>query len=264
MRQCPDCHFAFVANPWTEYEEIYSESYYQGSGADPLADYSFDLASPAKTAHIYEWRGVFQAVRSLVTLDQSTQWLDFGCGTGGLVRYARDQNIPALGFEEGAIARSARSMGVPILDARQLEAHKESFDVVTAIEVLEHVPQPIPVLQQIRELLKPGGLFFYTTGNARPYRDRLIQWSYVTPEVHISFYEPETMARALRSAGFRPESRGYLPGFTDILRYKILKNLRVKRRSTWEALVPWPLVSRCAQAHFKTLAHPIGWAGVGS
>jgi SAM-dependent methyltransferase len=249
-----------VANPWTEYHEIYSDAYYCGEGADPLVDYAIDLACPSTTIHMYEWRGIFRAVKNLVSVDNSTQWLDFGSGAGGLVRYLRAHNVEALGFEESAIAKRARAVGIPVLNSSQLVERNGTFDIVTAIEVLEHVHHPLEVLAQIRRLLKPGGLFFYTTGNARPYRDRLVKWRYVVPEVHVSFYEPETLVLAMQKTGFRPQNVGYLPGFTDILHYRILKTLRFKHRSLWEAPLPWSLLSRSAQVAYKFFAHPIGWA----
>ncbi len=187
-------------------------------------------------------------------------WLDYGCGAGGLVRYLRGENVQAFGFDEGAIAQRARTAGIPIFNSEELPKHKGKFDVVTAIEVIEHVQHPLEFLMQIRELLKPGGLFFCTTGNAKRYRSQLLQWPYVIPEIHISFFEPETLALALQKTGFRAEWAGYLPGFNDILRYKILKSLKVKHRSFAEAILPWPIVSRSADLYFKVFAHPIGRA----
>jgi len=257
--RCPECRFVCVADPWTEYHEVYSNSYYCGDGADPSVDYALDLNSPATTAHMYEWRGILRAVRSLTPLD-GAQWLDFGCGAGGLVRYLRGEGVQAFGFERSTIVERVRSEGIPVLDPEEIGRCAGSFDVVTAIEVLEHVQHPLEILSEIRQLLKPGGLFFYTTGNSKPYRDRLLRWRYLVPEVHISFFEPETLALALEKTGFQPQWTGYLPGFTDILRYRILKTLGIKHRSMAEALLPWPALSRSAQAYFKFFAHPIAWA----
>ena len=260
IRRCPACHFLNVADPWTEYHEVYSEAYYRGEGADPLVDYALDLERFSTTAHLYEWRGLLRAIRALMPVNDETSWLDFGCGAGGLVRYLRTEGVKATGFEEGAIAQRARATGIPIVDSRELERLSGTFDVVTAVEVLEHVQHPLEVLALIRKMLKPGGLFFCTTGNAKRHSRHLLQWSYIIPEIHISFFEPETLAMALQKTGFRPAWPGYLPGFSDILRYKILKYLGVKQRSLAEAILPWPLISRSAQLYLKVMDHPIGWA----
>lgn len=260
FRRCDNCRFTFVENPWTDYQAIYSEEYYSGRGADPLIDYAFDLSSPDSTAHVYEWRGVLSAVKSLVAITSATRWLDFGCGAGGLVGHLRNAGVNAIGLEDGAIADRARSCGVPVMRSTEIPEHRGEFDVITAIEVLEHVESPLSVLRDIRSLLKPGGVFFYTTGNAKPFRENFLNWRYVVPEIHISYFEPGTLEFALRKCGFRPEWRGYLPGFTDILRYKILKNVGVKRRSVFERILPWPALARAAQLRYKVLAHPVGWA----
>src|SRR5262249_15008950 len=103
---------------------------------------------------------------------------------------------------------------------------------------------------------------FCTTGNAQPFRGRLLGWRYVIPEVHVSFFEPETLAYALRLAGFRPQFQEFLPGFVDIIRFKILKNLRVRRASRWEQLLPCGALPRLADLRLQISAHPIGWVPV--
>ena len=145
-------------------------------------------------------------------------WLDFGCGNGGLVRYCRSRGLrQSFGFEPGTIRDKAASLGVPFIDEAELDKRRGTFDVVTAIEVLEHVEDPLETLRLIRGLLKPGGLLFLTTGNAEPHGRDFLNWGYVVLEVHVSFYEPETLRRALIETGFHPRFHGYLPGFTDII-----------------------------------------------
>ena len=90
LRHCVTCRFSHVANPATDYQRIYGEEYYNGRGADPSVDYVFELEHPDKTVRIYEWRGILKLVRSLTAVNGDTQWLDFGCGNGGLVRYCRE------------------------------------------------------------------------------------------------------------------------------------------------------------------------------
>jgi SAM-dependent methyltransferase len=262
LRRCRNCGYAFVVDPLTDYAVIYSDNYYAGQGADPLVDYYFELEHPEQSIRTYEWRGILSVVKSLMRLKADTKWLDFGCGNGGLVRYCRaHEGCQIVGFEEGAIRKRAVEWGIPFVDRTQLDGMQGTFDVITAIEVFEHLENPMEVLRYIQSLLKPEGLLFYTTGNARPHRRNLKNWSYVIPELHISFYEPETLSTALRLAGFVPDFQGYRPGFTDIIRFKVLKNLRVRRRCWWERMLPWGLVARPVDWYFKVSAHPVARAG---
>ncbi|HTQ68829.1 MAG TPA: class I SAM-dependent methyltransferase [Solirubrobacteraceae bacterium] len=262
LARCPVCGYAFIEDPWLDYAEIYDERYYEGRGADPLVDYGFELDHPDRTIRRYEWSGIARVVRDLVGgLGPSTRWLDYGAGNGGLVRYLRDHRLAdAVGFDEGSMAARARELGIPMLLADELDAYAGTFDVVTAIEVLEHTSDPLLELRRIRALLRHGGVLFLTTGNAEPYASKLTRWRYVLPEIHISFFEPRTLERALEASGFRAERRDLGPGFTEILKFKVLKTLRVRRRTALTDALPAPLLAAPAERLTRLSAHPVGWA----
>jgi len=261
FRNCPQCRFIFVENPSTNFAEIYNEAYYRGKGADEKFDYVQEFDHPHNNVRTYDWRGIVKAVNALKPLNADSQWLDYGCGSGGAVRYARENTVcRAVGFDEGWMTGYARARGVPILERSDLKTVQGTFDVVTAIEVIEHTIDPVSVLKEIRTLLKPGGLLLVTTGNASAFRKGFFEWSYVVPEIHVSYFEPQSLSKAMELAGFRPEIRASIPGFDDILRFKILKNLGVRETSIFEKILPWPLLTYAANLRFKVTGHPIGWA----
>jgi SAM-dependent methyltransferase len=261
LRRCPSCRFVFVSNPWLEFEEIYDERYYDGDGADPFVNYRHDADHPDTTIRRHEWQGILERVGSLTRLDTSTRWLDYGCGTGGLVAWLRHRGLSgARGYEQGYAARQLRERSVPGLSPDELKANAGTFDVVTAIEVIEHTVDPVHELWRMRSLLRPGGLLFLTTGNAAPFRKRIASWRYVVPEVHISFFEPETLSLALELAGFVPECPGYGPGWNRIIRYKLLRALGREDLSRFERAVPWSMAAWLVDRRLKLSAQPVGWA----
>jgi SAM-dependent methyltransferase len=261
LARCPACGYAFIANPLTDFATIYDEDYYAGRGADPLVDYAYELEHPGETVRRYEWRGLAMVVRHLVGTLSGLRWIDFGAGNGGLIRYLREhEGVDAVGFEEGAIARRAGQLGIPVSGRDALPDWSGSADVVTAVEVLEHVVDPVAELRTMRDLLKPGGLLLVTTGNAGAHADDLLRWRYVVPEIHISFFEPRTLARAFAQAGLRAEHPALGPGFDEIVAFKVLKNLGVRRRSAVTDLLPRRLVRTIADRMERLSEHPIGWA----
>ena len=263
IRRCCSCRFAFVANPSTDFERIYDEAYYRGLGADPRVDYLFEMEHPMLTIRQFEWEGIRDIIGRLLPLNSRTRWLDLGCGNGGLVRYCRDKiGCDAWGFEEGWIAERAAQRGTPMLTRGQLAGHYGSFDVITAIEVIEHTTTPLEFLAEAKRLLKPRGLFFLTTGNAAPFKRNITGWSYVIPDIHVSFFEPLTLQRALEQAGFHCEYPGFGPGWEKVLKFKLLKNLGFRQVAPWMRFMPWKNLSRLCDERFKLTAHPVGWEKV--
>jgi len=261
LRRCERCGFAFIADPWTDFPRIYDQRYYSGVGADPMVDYRFELSEPLRTIRQYEWRGLTGIVEHLLGGLGGVRWLDFGAGNGGLVRHVLQTTAAsAQGFEEGAIASDARALGIPMLTPSELEHGQAKFDVVTAVEVMEHTLDPLAELHRIRRLLAPGGLLLLTTGNAAPFASRLTRWSYVIPEIHISFFEPRTLVRALSSSGFRADAMPSGAGFDDVLKFKVLKNLGIRRRNAMTDRIPARPVAAAADWKTRLSRHPIGWA----
>ncbi len=244
--------------PRTDFADVYDERYYRGDGADPKVDYLGELVDPS-TIRILEWRSIEHLVGQLVPLGHDVRWLDMGCGVGGLVEWLRAQGYEqAVGHDEGFGADLAAKRGVPVLSLDELAGRAGTFDVVTAIEVIEHVIDPVGLLRQIATLLAPGGVLVLTTGNVEQRRGTLAEWYYVTPDVHISFLGPRALSLAMGRAGLVPETTGYRKGHTQIIRYKILKTLGRRHIAPWERLVPWAPIARVVDHRYGVTAMPVG------
>jgi hypothetical protein len=156
---CQNCYFSFVGNPWLEFDKIYCIDYYKGKGADPLVDYFSELKYPKCIIRKYEWAGIAKIVKHLVSDIKEPQYLDYGCGSGGLIRYLSNNfNIKGFGFEQGNITSYLND--ISLLNEKDLHEYRNRFDIITAIEVIEHSPDPLFLLKEIRSLLKPNGFFF--------------------------------------------------------------------------------------------------------
>ena len=136
------------------------------------------------------------------------RWLDFGYGEGGLLEAAQRHGWVCYGVE---ISRSMLDYGAskgwavtsdPRGDPRFADG---TFDVVTLIEVLEHVADPICLLRDAARWLRPGGLLYVTTPNARGLNCRILgqAWSVVCPPQHLVLWTPRAFHVALARVGFK-------------------------------------------------------------
>jgi SAM-dependent methyltransferase len=124
---------------------------------------------------------------------RSGRWLDVGCGAGALMRAATRQGWSAVGTEMGEGAAEAVRAGGFEVHVGELEAlglEEESFDVVSLVEVIEHVDDPGQLVRDARRLVRPGGALYVTTPHARGISARLLRnrWSAVGPPEHLQLF----------------------------------------------------------------------------
>ncbi len=103
--------------------------------------------------------------------------LDVGCGGGILCEAMAQRGAQVKGIDMGEtplqIARlHSLESGVEVdyqqITAEQLAAEKpESYDVVTCMEMLEHVPDPSSIIEACMRLVKPGGDVYFSTAASR-------------------------------------------------------------------------------------------------
>lgn len=106
---------------------------------------------------------------------QQCKVIDVGCGGGILAEALCKQGAEVTGIDASAKAISAAknhaSENGLVIDYQQITAEEmvenqaERFDIVTCMELLEHVPDPLSIVKSCAALVKPGGHVFFSTIN---------------------------------------------------------------------------------------------------
>lgn len=145
--------------------------------------------------------------------------VDIGCGGGILAESMAKKGAKVTGIDLSEKALKVADLhslesGVQVryemISAEQLAAREPaSFDIVTCMEMLEHVPDPASIVQACANLVKPGGHVFFSTINRNPksYLFAVIGAEYVLRMLpkgthdYAKFITPAELAQYIRQAG---------------------------------------------------------------
>ncbi|MGE0453020.1 MAG: class I SAM-dependent methyltransferase [Vicinamibacteria bacterium] len=149
-------------------------------------------------------------VRSMAPYRQTGRWLDVGFGEGGLLLTAAASGWSCYGVElaTAALEFGGRQGWVVANDASSDPRFPEStFDVVSMIELLEHVFDPDALLALAVAKLRPGGCLYVTTPNAESLNFRLLglDWSVMAPPEHCTVWTRRGLRAAIRRANLSPQ-----------------------------------------------------------
>lgn len=161
-RRCTACGFVFVERPfWLEHA------------------YSSAIAA-SDTGIVVRNLKLAEATGLLISLafTGAQRFLDFGGGAGLLVRLMRDR-----GFDFRLLDKYCENIFAAGFEAQP----SEQFDLVTCMEVVEHLPEPLPTFQELAALA-PSIVF--STELLPQTANRPGEWWYYAPETgqHVSFY----------------------------------------------------------------------------
>jgi 2-polyprenyl-6-hydroxyphenyl methylase / 3-demethylubiquinone-9 3-methyltransferase len=145
--------------------------------------------------------------------------LDVGCGGGILSESMAEKGAYVTGIDLGEKALNVAKLhsletGVAVdyqlVSVEALaEANPASYDVVTCLEMLEHVPNPASIIQACTALVKPGGHVFFSTihRNPKAYLYAVIGAEYLLNMLprgthdYAKFIKPSELAAWMRQAG---------------------------------------------------------------
>jgi SAM-dependent methyltransferase len=149
---------------------------------------------------------------AIARFKQSGELLDLGCSAGSFLEFMRGESWNLFGIEMSAqAARTAEARsGAKVFVGDVLDAQfpRESFDVVTCFDVLEHLYEPRKVINRVAEWLKPGGIFYVLVPNVDSAEARVFRsyWHGLELPRHLFHFSPKSLKLLAESAGLQEVS----------------------------------------------------------
>lgn len=180
-------------------------------------EYRYNNAEPG---HHHQWLApiLLKTIRSFKKPDEKLSLFDLGCGSGSLsALISRGGGLEVTGVDGSQSGIQIAASSFP--DVRFIQGdiydlpYKEfegPFDIVMAVDVIEHLPSPRQFMEAVKKCLKPGGLLILTT----PYHG-YFKWVVLSmmgkmdnhlttlwEGGHIKFWSSRTMKKLLGENGF--------------------------------------------------------------
>jgi len=135
--------------------------------------------------------------------------LDIGCATGALLSALKSRGWKVRGVEiSGPQAAYCRKQGLDVSNLPLEENHfpGQTFDVVLASHVIEHLNNPFDFAAEVKRILKPNGRFFVTTPNITGLQSHIFgsRWRSAIFD-HLYLFSKRNLCKLLKKAGFTVE-----------------------------------------------------------
>jgi SAM-dependent methyltransferase len=215
ISKCESCNFIFMNPPFKKEirDDFYNKDYYTGH-----ADYSYFDERKSKKFSDFVYNKRIDFINKYI---EKGNFLDIGSSFGGLLESAERYYTPhGIDISDYAVEYISSRKGYPVhkggLDNHPFE--KDYFSVITMIELIEHLEDPVFAIKEVYNLLEDNGLFVIQTANmnslqAKKYKS---EYHYFLPG-HLSYFTKENLKNILLEIGFtrvkiyQPVEFGLLP-----------------------------------------------------
>ena len=198
LLQCKSCGFMFVYPQPTkeELEEIYSENYFDEWGSKEAGNALREIKMKTYKKQLLEIRK-FEDFHTI---------LDIGCGLGYSLDSAVEQGYEITGVEfNEVIANEIRQRHEKIYtNLDEILAKNEKYDVITLMEVLEHLPDLSKLFTELHQLTSENSLVMLTTIDADSGRAKFLRdgWYHIHHD-HLWYFTPRICTELFERNGFQ-------------------------------------------------------------
>jgi SAM-dependent methyltransferase len=146
--------------------------------------------------------------------------LEVGCGAGWMLSLFQKCGWETVGVEREELAeRAANNLSTPIFgNLKDVEALRQTFDLVIFHQVLEHLPDPLESLKLCYGLLAPGGRLIAEVPNIDSVQSKFSKahWVHLDVPRHLYHFSKRSLEECLSRAGFRDNVVSKSVGIHDV------------------------------------------------
>lgn len=193
--ECCDCGLVFLSQ-----NNHINETFYENSNMHQ----AFDFAKWRNETLADDTRRFDFLKNSLI----NKKVLDFGSGNGGFLKFVKDISKSALGVElEKAVIPYYDKENISIENS--LDRINEKFDIITSFHVVEHIKEPLIILEKLKKLLEDKGKLIIEVPNANDalltiYQNEAFS-NFTYWSCHLYLYTKHTLELLAKKAGLKVE-----------------------------------------------------------
>lgn len=204
-----------------DYQKIYNKDYFNGKN-------SFFYKLGYGNFQKFYFDNLFKSLKPYINKITSGKVLDVGCAYGFMLERFPD-SFDKFGVDVSEYAINIAKNRLPSVAFTvsnvedSLPFQKESFDIIICNDVLEHLENPAVALENIKRVLKKGGILYINTPNLNSFRKKVLGFA-DKMEHHISMFTHQELLELLEKVGFKVEKHWTYINYTYFFFIKFNSN----------------------------------------
>lgn len=210
---CNTCKFVYTTPLPTE-EDV--RNFYLNE--DKYETYKKKLTPLKRFKRRMRYKNRARFIKKFFPAGKKIRLLELGCYHGDFIHALHDDpQFDAMGIDiDESALRIARELGLNVKKGtlEDLQFENESFDCIYSCHVMEHVLDPISVINECDRILAKGGIYMAIVPSVSHIKYKIYgkKWKYFSPPHHLWYFSNETFKRYVEKVGLKTE---YVSSFSN-------------------------------------------------
>lgn len=205
--RCPSCGFE-MTHLQKDYDEFLRTQYAKG----------YFTGDPTKRAYVsyqkdktYITKNMNKLLAQIYRIKPNGRLLDVGAAMGYFIELAVSRGYDGYGFDPSlyAVSQAKKLVGKQRIkhgSVHTVDYPPKSFDIITMLDVFEHLKDPKKDLQKLVTFLKDDGIILIATGDTNSVFAKAAgrRWTFYNPPQHLFFFDQSTLTTVLTRTGLKP------------------------------------------------------------